>query len=273
MSKNMVIFSILSLYLAILSLWIKKHPLIWASLCLLSLFLIISSGKMQVQALIPLGALAILCWSLRYSIHGLSRFIIVSLVLIISGAVFTALLPGLPSCLFLLGTPVNYGKILVGIFLLTGPVLTLSYKTVDHKSLAIILFISLLGASFLFALTLAIQPVHFSPTFSFSILKRNILYFIGSIIAEEALLRGFIQKELFQWMGKGVFAHLGSIAISSCIFSLFYTSWVSDLSLFAMTLASGAVYGVVYQITRHVEGPILCRWMVTALQAVFLCSR
>ena len=255
--------------LALLSLWVKKNPWIWSSMGALSLFLAFSSGLLTSAALIPLSLLAIIFWGLQWNVKGLGRYLLVMAGFLIAAALFYHILLGFPSPIEFMGTEIIYGKLLAGLLLLAWPVSTLiscGERTLFFKSS---LPLALLGAFLLLIVVLYLQIAAWHPKLSLVFFGWSILYLICTIIPEEALLRGFMQKELFNLLGGGFKAHIGCICISGSLFSLFHLNWINDLSTFPLILLAGFIYSTLYQITKNVETSILCRFVVSSLYFLF----
>lgn len=265
----MFFLSLFTLFSALISLWIKKTPWIWGTCLLISVAAALSSKEMQWQALIPFAILTVLCCILYWDIQGLARLVIVSLIILLSGAVFTGLLSGFPTPFLISNAQVNYGKILIGVLLLGGPVTILNNRFEWIQSLKLSLPLSIVGASLLFVLTLSLNFLIFKSICT-SFPLWTLFYLLGNIIPEEALLRGFIQKELFQKMGGKIAAHIFSVLLTSIIFCLFHTTWITNLSFLIVTFVSSIIYGIIFQITRQVESCILCRWMTASLYIILL---
>ncbi len=264
----MIYIALTFLTISILSLWVKKTPWIWGFLCALSLIFAQKSGQLSAKAFIPLAIVITLFWALQWNMKGLSRFVFVGTALILSGAFFSCLVPGFPSCFKLSYAQINYGKTLIALPILGWLIPILTTKKDWNHFFIRYLWLSALGAIILILVACRLYP----PTFSFTFFKALFplitwapLYLLCTIIPEEALLRGFLQKELFQWIGKGFPAHITTVVISASIFSLFHLVWISDLFLLGLIFLAGCIYGTLYQITQVIETNIFCRFMTSCL--------
>jgi membrane protease YdiL (CAAX protease family) len=264
----MIYIALVFITISLASLWVKKTPWIWGILCGLSLIFAQKSGELTTKAFIPLAIVGILFWALQWDVKGLTRFVFVGTVLVLAGSIFSCLVPGFPKCFKLFYTQINYGKILIALPVLGWLVPLLSGKAAWIHFFTRFFSLSLIGAFLLISIAYYLHP----PTISFLLLKNTSsmltwtpLYLLCVIIPEEAFLRGFLQKEVFQWIGKGFVAHVITIVISSSIFSLFHLAWISDLSLLGLIFLAGCVYGTLYQITHVIETNILCRLITSCL--------
>ncbi len=264
----MLYIALTFLTISLLSLWVKKTPWVWGFLSALSLVFAQRSGQLTTKALIPLAIIVILFYVLQWDVKGLARFVFVGIALFLSGALFSCLVPGFPSCFKLSYVQINFGKILVALPILGWLLPVLSSKKNWSHFFTRHFSLSVIGALLLIAVAYYLHPPIFSFTFfktSFSMLTWAPLYLLCTIIPEEALLRGFLQKEIFPWVGKGLIAHIITVVISASIFSLFHLVWVSDLLLLALIFLAGCVYGALYQITRVIETNIFCRFITSCL--------
>ena len=250
--------SFFSLAMAFLSIWIKKNPILFGSFGFISISTAFASGLITSIALLPLAFFLLLLFGLKTHIQGLSRFLLASTAFLIGGSLFFHFMPGFlekesfesPTCL-------NYGKAFVG-FLLIGYFV----QTISGKELASIFFPAISGTLALIALSLYLKKPTLEFHFSLSFISWSLTALFFSIIPEEALLRGFLQKELFDWIGGGMKAHLSCIAITSMLYPLFHINWAGNISLLLPTLATGLTLGVLYQVCRKVEVCIGCHFLI-----------
>ncbi len=134
---------------------------------------------------------------------------------------------------------------------------TLKSKSEWLKALRSSLPLAFCGAAIFLLITQLKSPP--LPTSGFFI------YLFASIIPEEALLRGFLQKELFYFLKKNGKAHFFATLISASLSCLFHLIWVTDLPLLAFFFLGSLIYSTVYQITKQVEGAILCHFLIYCL--------
>ena len=263
--QQITTISFILMILALASVWIKKNLWVWGSLGALSILSAFTAGLITSVAFIPLAILAAIFWGLQWNMQGLGRYLLVTAGFLISAALFYHILIGLSPPIELFGSDLNYGKLIAGLLLLGWPVSTLKNHIERTQFLKSSFPLALLGALFLVVLTLFLQTDAWHPRFSLNFFGWAIIYLFCTIIPEEALLRGFLQKEIFSLIGGGLKAHIGSILISGLLLSLFILTWINNPSTFPFIILAGFVYSTLYQITKNVETSILCRFIVSSL--------
>ena len=264
------VLSFMSLLMALLSLWIRKTLWIWGSFGLISFMGAFASGLLTPIAFLPLAFFVLLIWGLHFDIHGLGRFLLAATTFLLGGALFFHLMPGFLDHAFLpYPLCLSFSKAFVGLALLGWVVPTLSLSKGITKPLGPPVGLALIGAAVLGSLFFLLNPSlwNFHLSFSFFPWAISTLFFV--VIPEEALLRGFLQKELVQWMGGNTKSQICAIAITACIYPLFHLSWASDLSLLFPTFAAGLTYALLYQITKLVETSIACHFLVASIHYLF----
>jgi membrane protease YdiL (CAAX protease family) len=252
-TMNLVCF--FSLILGYLSLWLKKSPWLWGGFTCISFISAVQLHELQPLALIGFGTLAVVFLVLQFPLEGLLRFLLVSLAFLISCGIFFQIIPD-----FTLHLPkgLNYGKSLIGLSILGLFVPTLETKQNWLDALKKPIPLAFLGTSILCFLAYNL-PYPKAPSSLHSLL----LFLLGTVLPEEALLRGFIQKELFGFIGKGILGHVGVVFISMVLFSFFHLIWAEDISFLPLILAEGLVYATLYEATDVLESSILCRFFTT----------
>jgi uncharacterized protein len=250
----LLLFSFFSLIAGYISLWIKKSSWIQGFFCLASLLLAVASKELTSISFIPLTVLSILTLSLETGLSGLFRYLLVTANFLIAGALFFQFLPGFPRHFSFLGMPINYGKTFTGLLLLGWLINTLKSKDEWIEALKSSLPLAFCGVA-LFLLVTSIKP----PSIG---VEGLFIYLFVSVIPEEALLRGFVQKELFYFLNKDIKAQFLSVLISASLSCLFHLSWITDLPLLAFFFLSALIYSTIYQITKKVEGAILCHFLI-----------
>ena len=268
--QQITAISVILMLFALMSLWIKKNLWLWGSIGSMSLLCAFSAGLITTSAFLPLSILAALFWGLQWNIKGLGRYLLVTGGFIISAAIFYHILIGFSRPNEFFETEVNYGKLITGLLLLAWPVATLKTREDRLQFFKGALPLALLGALLLVIIAIYWQPTAWHPRFPLSFFGWSILYLFCTIIPEEALLRGFLQKEIFSLIGGGFKAHVGAIFISGMLLSLFNLTWIHNPSNFPFIILTGFVYSTLYQITKNVETSILCRFLVASLSFFFL---
>jgi membrane protease YdiL (CAAX protease family) len=191
-------------------------------------------------------------------VQGFPRFLLGATAFLIAGALFFSLMPGFE----LVGgsPPLNYGKAFMGFLLLSQTVTTLPGRQLP-KAILPAIYVSVALA--IISLILKTPPIEW--TFSLSFFSWAFVTLIFCLTAEEALLRGFLQKELFHWVGGGLKGHISSIAVLSLLYPLFHLHWVGDLSLLAPILLTGIALASLYQYYENVETCIFCHFFIRSI--------
>lgn len=260
--------SFFSLAMAFTSIWIKKNPLLFGSFGFISVLAAFTSGLLSSIALLPLIFFTLLLFGLKTNLQGLSRFLIASTAFLIGSSLFFHLMPGfLEKEAFHTATCLNYGKALIGL-ILTGWFV----QTSPVKELKSLFFPAILGTLAIISSSYCFNKTSYELYFSISFFSWILSGLFFSIIPEEALLRGFLQKEIYNWLGGGLKSSVSCIGITSMLFLLFHMNWVGNTDLIIPTFTMGLIYGVLYQIYQKVEVCILCHFFVKSCSYLFLGS-
>jgi uncharacterized protein len=269
------------LFVSVLALWLpsKKNKMLWPLTLALSLILGLIAHQLDVFALIPL---ILLYFSLRYgeTMQQPKRLSIIAkmIALILSVGLCMHLFPGfhnlkvldhiyfspdaIPFSLYL-----NIDKTVVGIFIL-GMSASLICSAEEWLKLfkQLIPKITIVLISVI-SLALLLKFVRFNP-------KLPLYFFIWSIsnlflvcMAEEALFRGFIQKNLSLLLEKFKYADLIAILLASLLFGLMH--FHGDLHYVLLATAAGIGYGWVYVSTKRIEGSIFTHFIVNMTHFLF----
>lgn len=260
----MFLAACLFLAVAIFSLWIRKAFWIWGLLLTFSLVFAQLSKKLSSYGLIPIFLSLFLFWLLSKNFTGLFRFALFTLALFFSAILCSCLAPQVPPCFSFFNVTINYSKTLLTLPLLGFCIPILSYQNIRSFFSSRSFVICILGAVCITLIAHFFFESSFSTTSPTTFFISLILYSLSSIIPEEALLRGFVQKELLPWAGKGWIAHAAVCGISAGLFSLFHLTWISSLPFFVLLFLVGYIYGILYQATKLIEVPILCRFLTNA---------
>jgi uncharacterized protein len=263
------VLSFLALLISIFSVWIRKTVWIWGSFGLISFGSAFASGLLSPISLIPMILFILLVWGLQFNTQGFSRFLLAGTTFLLGSALFLHLMPGFlnqsdlpyPLCL-------SYSKAFVGLILLGIAIPTLALTTKRTSSLARPIGLTIICTLFLVTLFYLLNPNSEHFQFSFGFFAWGIATLFFTIIPEEALLRGFLQKELIRWMGNDMKFQICAVFITAFVYLLFHLNWASNLSLLLPTFAAGLTYGILYQITKLVETTIICHFLVSSIHCI-----
>lgn len=220
-------------------------------------------------AFLPLLFLICLVWGLQFEMQKFARFLLVSTTFLTGVALFFSLLPGFSLPIDLSSPPlcINYGRAYMALIFLGSIVSTLTIqKSQDWK---IVFGAAIMGALGIFLLILLWKLSIWTPYFSLAFFPWALFALFFTVIPEEVLLRGLLQKECTAWLGKGIKQQFFSVAITSLLYPLFHLSWAGDFSLFLPTLAIGMTLACLYQITRMIEVSIVCHFLILSMHFCF----
>jgi uncharacterized protein len=263
-----------------LSLWVYRSAWIWGPFLAIASLLAYKLGILQLMGVLPLLALMIVHWILTYHIKAIVRLIFVLIACALSFGLLFHLFPGFCNwklidqvCLGKSHTPynlwLNFDKPFIGLFLLTWSLPLIHSKNQLHSMLKKTLPFSVLGALFLAFIALLLHQISWDPKLPRFTLVWGLINLFFVVIPEEAFFRGFIQEELFKWLGRKTVANIFSVLITSLIFALLHLTWVSCTPFLILVFIAGLVYGTIYQITRAIESSIICHFFFNLIHFLF----
>ncbi len=261
----------LTLMTSLVSLWIFKKWFVWGALALVSGSLAYASGIIDLPVLVPVTFLLLSLLTLQLRLHGILRAFLVLIAFLSSFSLFLHLSQGTNNLLLFQGILKNgsvpyryfwsYDKGLVGLLILgvAHPLLSdpMHWKLVAPKIclFSVLSLLALLGGAY------ALSVVAFDP----SLPKFLPLWILGQFffvcIAEEALYRGLLQRELTDALPEkwGWFA---SILLVASLFSLMHLISSEDVRYLLLAFGAGLMYGCTYTSTRSIEASILVHFVV-----------
>lgn len=267
-----------ALMLAFLSLWIHRSPWLWGSFLTVSFIFAFLGKLIDFKVFV---ALALLCGAhliLTAKLHGISRLVTILIAFFISVALMGHFFPGFhnwkiaeniqisknayPYSLYL-----NFDKPFIGFFPLAFSIPLLSrmhlrsvaLKTIALTALSVIVL--MIVALYLHLVDIDLKLPHISAVW----LVAN-LFFVA--IPEEAFFRGFLQRELTEYLNTKWAAPLSIIAVS-LLFALLHFIFIRDLSYLSLAFIASLVYGTIYQVTRSIESSIFCHYLFNVVH--FFC--
>lgn len=260
-----------SLIMAFLSLWIDKRIGIWLSFIAVASVFAFISKIIDVKAIIYIGILGAIHLLLSGQVKGKVRLALVVSGALISFGLITHLLPGfhnwnlvknlqiskdgVPYSLFL-----NFDKPFIGFFplALALPLLESRFqiRTILLKTILLTLIgilVMMILAIFLHVVKIDLKFPHITPIWIIA----NLFL---TTIPEEAFFRGFLQRELTEYLDTkwaGVF----SIVAVSLLFTVAHIAFIKDLNFLLLSFVSSLIYGTIYHTTRSIEGSIFCHFL------------
>lgn len=261
-----------SLIMGIASFWIYRSPWVYGSFFLISYFLASIAKIVTPFALIPLFCLALFHGILKGGIGGKTRALLVMATALLSICMWIHVVPGfhnwkvtdhfvsskgaLPYKFSL-----NWDKPFTGIFILAWAFPLLRTKEEMKRIFSLSVPYAIFSTILLILIALWGGIVNWEPKFPPDFWLWAIVNLFLVVIPEEALMRGFIQKEFYRLFGEGGFlAASGSILATALLFSLVHVRGMPHFAYLSMVFAAGILYGTIYQYTKSIESSIFCHY-------------
>ncbi len=270
-----------ALIMGTLSLWICRSPWIWGGFLLIALVLASLAALIQPIALLPIAALFLIHRILILHIQGWKRIGIFLIACAISLGLSSHLLPGfhnwqlasnlvlsseaLPYSLWL-----NFDKPFMGFFALAYSI-PLIQSRIQLKEVSILSVpLTLLGIAMIGVIATYGGIVAWDP----KVPGITPIWMIANLflvtIPEEAFFRGFLQEEIFRWLGSGgARAQIGSVLLTSFFFTLLHVYWISSIPFLAFVFIASLIYGGIYQYTKAIESSIFCHFALNLVHFLF----
>jgi membrane protease YdiL (CAAX protease family) len=281
--KKISLLTYSALLFAILSLWIKRTPLLWGGFLSVAIVAGLLSQKLQwigLAAIFLYGGIVYCTFHIKnrvlQSVFGIVAFVFSMLLWFhkIPGFNNWQIANGLllSQDAFPLTMYLNFDKVLIGLFILgfsTLPLCSRTKKTMPSeqchwnstKTLALIAgSILVIGT-----LSLATGIVKFDLKFShfFWIWALNNLVFV--CVVEEVLFRGFLQRHLTQAFSQYRFGTVLALVVASIGFGLSHQGTATYLLLSTLC---GLFYGIVYLKTKKIEVAIITHFLLNLIHIV-----
>lgn len=267
-------------FVGFLSMWIKKTPLIWGAFFLLSFALAYETGVVEMEALLPIIILGCLQWGLKYNLKGITRGVTVVFAIVVSLGLWMHKFPGFHNWKIMEATLspgaisyrlwMNYDKPWVAVFVLAFLLPLVSSWQEFRKVLKMSLPWIALSVAGLAALGFFSGIIKYDPKLPDMTVGFILVNFFLVAIPEEVFMRGFVQKELCDFLGKGFFSELLGIVLTSALFTALHVFWISNLAFLSLVFVAGVVFGTLYQYTKSIEASILAHFLFNMLHFLFL---
>jgi uncharacterized protein len=253
-------------------LWFRRSPWIWGAFLGIALALAFQTCIIQPIALIPIGILFLSHWILKEGATGWKRVLLFLIACSVSIALSFHLMPGFHNWQ-LASSPtfwMNFDKPFIGLFALTWSIPLIQSRTRLREVLVLTVPLTFLGISTIIALALFGRVVAWDPKIPEITLVWMLVNLILVTIPEEAFFRGFVQQELFKWLGgRGAAAQCGSVLLTSLLFTLLHIGWVSSIPFLALVFVASLIYGGIYQYTKAIESSIFCHFLLNLTHFLF----
>jgi len=255
------------LCVSILSLWGNKRPIVWAFLLGMACGFGLLSQRIELLGIFLTAILGgTLYGYFNLNIKGSARAALACLIVLFSAVLFHHQVPGFNNWKIVsqvqlspdsvpYSTYLNFDKTLVGFFILLWG-LQLSQTKKDWQNIVKHLVpLFCMGAVVMLTASYLLGYIRWDvkvPPFLAIWAAKNLLF---TCVAEEALFRGFIQKELLRvFIGKR-WGAMAAIVIASILFGLDHF-WGGPKYILLSTIA-GLFYGTVFYKTSRIESSIL----------------
>lgn len=264
-----------TIFVALISLWIRPTPWIWGPLAVLSGILGYMSGLLHLYAIIPLALLFILLLVLAsVEMEGMRRLIVLIAVVVLSFFFILHITPGFKS--WLLFQPLGLKK---GVrWYLETPFLALFITTLYHPLLQskkewmrmIWQAVPIIFLQVVIIIYFAMSWGLISPNVNFSIafFAWALGYLFCIVLPQEALFHGVIQKELERLPHNKINIAL-SIAIPTVAFVCLQLFMQFSFLYLILLCLSGLGYSILYYMTKSIESSILCRLVLNSIYFIF----
>jgi membrane protease YdiL (CAAX protease family) len=254
-----------------LSLWFRRSLWIWGAFLLIALALAYQAHIIQSFALIPIGILFLTHWMLKEGITGWKRVLLFLITCGVSVALSLHLMPGFHN-IQISSHPsfwLNFDKPFIGLFALAFSIPLIASRTRLREVLTKTAPLTFLGIAAIMAIAIFGGLVSWDPSIPLSLLWIPVNLVLVTI-PEEAFYRGFIQHELFKWLGgRGIPAGLGAVLLTSLLFTLLHVGWAPSVPFLALVFVASLIYGGIYQYTKAIEASIFCHFLLNLTHFLF----
>lgn len=270
-----VFFAYFALMMGMLSLWVRRAPLLWGTFCALSIIFAKRSGLIEWEAFIPLFALVASAW-IYSGAKGSLRNIFFLTTVCISFALMMHLFPGFHNITLYKQvqlTPdaapyslwANYDKAFAGLILLAMTLPLIQSKKQWKGLFVVTIPWAIITIIILQVLSVFLHIVHWDPKLPLMFFSWTLINFFFVAIPEEALFRGVIQKQIGEWLGNKFWSQCMTIVITAIIFTAFHVFWIPNVYFLGLVFIAGILYGMIYQYTKLIESSILTHFAVNAV--------
>lgn len=257
--QNLTFFS---LGMCLISFWIHRSIWLWISFLAIACTLAIQSGIAKPFCLVPIGTLFTTHLILKYPIEKWMRMTLFFINMLISLGLIFHLIPGFNN-LWKEAAKfwINFDQPFIGLFVLAFqlPLLRSSQEWIKMAIKTVPLTIAgvaVLHFAFYFG-----HSFHIPPAFSLHLIV-NLLFVT---IPQEGFFRGFVQRELFQWMGSKWIGHVGAVALTSLFVTALQLYWNLSPLFLSFVFVANLIYGFLYQYTKAIESSIFCHFVINIL--------
>ncbi len=269
----------LLLILALTALWCNRKIWIWASFFLLSCACAYYSQIISFRAIASFGVLLLSILALTQEVPSFIRMLIGVFTTSLALAFFSHLVPGFKNILFVHGWQasshslpmniyLNFDKGVAALFLLAFLVPLAQTACEWRKVLVAALPWSIFSCIVMIGIAYPLNVVDYDPKLPAISLIWLLIQIFFVAIPEEALYRGFIQKEITIGLNNSA-AGILAVLLSSLLYGFMHLLVIPSLPYFIMAFISGVLYGAIYQITNRIEAAIITHLAVNIVHFFF----
>lgn len=283
--NSFVIATYALLFLTVVFLWVRTKSPLWLGLLLVTVISGYLSGVVTAIAILPIALMALACWyygqlTMSDAPQPVLKGIVATVVLIIAILLGFHLLPGFNNQTLvrnLVLSPgsapytqwLNFDKTIAGLLILGlcyRGLMTARREWMEAlRRVAPIILINIaivVGLAFMFGF------VRFDPKWSafFPLWAMVNLFF--TCMSEEALFRGFIQRELDLRLQKYRFGRVVAIAVSAILFGLVH--YAGGVTYVLLATVAGVGYALVFQRSGRIEMAILAHFVLNTMHFLLL---
>ena len=262
----------LALMMTCISLWIHKRLWIFASFLAVALIFAAISKLIDLKVLIVLVILGVTHFCLSTSIKNWARLIPIVIAMILSFALLFHLVPGFDNWnltgkirisphAFFYTLYLNFDKPFIGLLPLAFSIPLIQSRFHIRQIAIPTCVLTALGMVILLLSTLYLHVANIDfkvPAISLIWLINN---FFLVVIPEEAFFRGFLQRELREYI-QTKWAPFFAIFAVSLLFAVSHFAFIQDIRFIVLIFIGGLIYGTVYEVTQAIESAILCHFLV-----------
>ncbi len=269
----------LLIMLALASLWCNRKIWIWATLFILSFLCAYYGDIASLRALVSLGIFLLSLLALTQEVPSFIRMLIGIFTTSLALAFFTHFVPGFKNIEFAhqwsaskaslpMNIYLNYDKATAALFILAFAVplaqTSREWGLLLLKALPWSIFSCLVMLGLAFSLNMVAYDPKL-PAISLLWLLRQIFFVV---IPEEALFRGFIQKEITMGLNNSA-AGILAVLLSALLYAFMHLLMIPSPAFFIMAFTAGVLYGSIYQLTSRIEAAILTHLIANIVHFFF----
>lgn len=267
-----------------IALWVP-YRLAWAGLLAIATVVGYGAGVLSLLGIATLVVFAFICWLYRKSSEpgphsSLARTLLGLAVVILAWLIALHIFPGFRNPIIVNkvlissdGVPytkyLNFDKTALGIL-----ILGICYREIIRSrnewvdALSRIWLIVIVNILVVVGLSIAFGYVWFDPKWTNYFWFWALVMIFSTCLAEEALFRGFMQRELQLRLSAYRFGPFVALAASALLFGLAH--FQGGIKYVVLSTVAGVGYGLAYQRSGRIEMSILAHFALNAVHFIFL---